>query len=87
MPAPFKPPPTGTLPPKGKRLHARVYEESRLRGYDKDSAAAIAWTAVKNAGYRKVGGVWRAPGSKATRTKSGARKKRPMVVLGRAVMG
>lgn len=87
MPAPFKPPPTGSLPPKGKKLHARVYEKSRVAGYSKASAAAIAWTAVENAGYRKVGGVWRSPGSKATRTKSGARKKTPMVVYGRAVMG
>lgn len=47
--------PTGNLPAEGKKLFERVYDES-LKGScnkDKECAARIAWTAVKNAGWKK----------------------------------
>ncbi len=59
----FTPPPSGNLPEAGKRLLARVYAACRTRWVDahpddpenhanKSSCAAIAWTAVKKAGFK-----------------------------------
>jgi hypothetical protein len=50
--------PTGSLPESGKKLWERVYEEAK-KGSCKDAkdveacAAAIGWTAIKNAGWKK----------------------------------
>jgi cation transport regulator ChaB len=51
--------PTGNLPASGKALWERVYDEAK-KGSCKDSgdrkdecAARVAWTAVKNAGWKK----------------------------------
>lgn len=52
--------PTGTLPPSGKKIFERVYREA-LSGSckgDKQCAAQSAWSAVKGAGWKKVGGKW-----------------------------
>lgn len=51
--------PTGNLPAEGKKLWERVYEgakkSSTCKGSDNvdQCAARVAWTAVKNAGWRK----------------------------------
>lgn len=47
--------PTGNLPSEGKALHKKVYDQA-LKGSckgDKECAARVAWTAVKNAGWSK----------------------------------
>lgn len=52
--------PTGTLPASGKKLWEEVYDKA-LKGSckgDESCAAGSAWKAVKNAGWRKVGGKW-----------------------------
>lgn len=53
--------PTGNLPEEGKQLFERVYQSS-LEGScngDKECASRIAWTAVKNAGWKKdEAGQW-----------------------------
>ena len=55
--------PTGSLPASGKTLWDKVYQESKTGSCAKNSnpdscAAQIAWTAVKNAGWSKVGDTW-----------------------------
>lgn len=51
--------PTGNLPAEGKKLWERVYESAKKSSTCKDSdnvdqcAARVAWTAVKNAGWKK----------------------------------
>ena len=53
--------PTGNLPPEGKALFEKVYESAKKSSTCKDSgdrmdecAARVAWTAVKNAGWKKT---------------------------------
>ncbi len=58
--------PTGNLPNEGKKLWERVYEDAKKSSTCKDAgdrkdecAARVAWTAVKNAGWKKDGqGNW-----------------------------
>lgn len=52
--------PTGNLPQEGKKLWERVYEEAKKSSTCKNAgdrmdecAARVAWTAVKNAGWKK----------------------------------
>lgn len=52
--------PTGNLPTSGRSIWEKVYKEA-LSGSckkDKQCAAATAWKAVENAGWRKVDGKW-----------------------------
>ncbi len=53
--------PTGNLPAEGAKLHKEVYDKA-LNGSckgDKECAARVAWTAVKNAGwYKDKDGNW-----------------------------
>jgi hypothetical protein len=50
---PYKPPKSGTLPKRGKRILRKVYVQSREGGYGKTKSAKIAWNAVRKAGYKK----------------------------------
>ena len=58
--------PTGNLPAEGKKLWERVYDSAKKSSTCKDAgdrkdecAARVAWTAVKNAGWKKDGqGNW-----------------------------
>lgn len=76
MPAPFKPPPTGSLPKKGKRMHAKVYESARERGFSKERSAQQAWGAVRNAGYyQDASGRWHSPGNPHRKGKKMAKRK------------
>lgn len=58
--------PTGNLPASGKALWERVYEDAKKSSTCKDAgdrkdecAARVAWTAVKNAGWKKdADGNW-----------------------------
>lgn len=61
----FIPPDAGTLPAEGKKILKKVYDECRSKQggsedpKDKEKCAAIAWTAVKNAGFaRNETGKW-----------------------------
>lgn len=50
--------PTGTLPASGKKIFEKVYNEAIANGKSKEYAAKVAWTAVKNAGWKKDGDKW-----------------------------
>lgn len=45
--------PTGGLPEGGKTIFEKVYNEAKKAGKSEEYAARVAWTAVKNAGWRK----------------------------------
>lgn len=54
---PYQPPQSGNLPKHGKEILARVYESTRSRGFDQESAARQAWCQVKRH-YYKRGDRW-----------------------------
>jgi hypothetical protein len=61
---PYRPPKSGNLPPRGKRILREVYTASRHKypgeiAANKARSARIAWSAVEKAGYHKVGKNWR----------------------------
>ncbi|HEY6019422.1 MAG TPA: ChaB family protein, partial [Candidatus Paceibacterota bacterium] len=45
--------PTGGLPASGKKIFEKVYQEAKKAGKSEEYAAKVAWTAVKNAGWKK----------------------------------
>ena len=55
---PYKPPRSGTLPAKGKRILKKVYVGCRKKNRGEEPAkkskcARIAWSKVRKAGFRK----------------------------------
>lgn len=52
------------LPPEAADIWRKAANDALERGEDEQTAAQIGWTAVRNAGYRKVGDNW-VKGSKA----------------------
>ena len=48
----FESPEPGNLPEEGKSLLAKVYAKCRKDGGDKEKCSRIAWSSVRNAGYK-----------------------------------
>ena len=50
---PYKLPPLGKLPKRGRELAKRLYPSLRKSGYPSESAARIMWTVIRKEGFRK----------------------------------
>jgi hypothetical protein len=60
MPGKYKPPASGNLPARGKKILAHEYESIRSKHpeWTKERCAREAWYIVENHGFKKYKGKW-----------------------------